>query len=123
MGDGDAFNQLSSLAQAKWLQQPPSRASGSSYTHQQFGNEAVIGRSGARRVLRIGQHTTVELSTGRKASIYPGDEIVLCYGNRYAPDQFEALVPPDLGIANLAAAGGIASRVVLQHDKWLKLQR
>ena len=69
------------------------------------------------RVVLIGQHTTVELPTGRKASIYPGDEIVVCYGNRYAPDQFEALVPPDLGLVNLAAAGGIAARVVLQHEK------
>ncbi len=69
------------------------------------------------RVLLIGQHTTVELASGRKASLYPGDEIVVCYGNRYAPDQFEALVPPDLGIANLAAAGGIAARVVLQHER------
>ncbi len=69
------------------------------------------------RIIEIGQHNTVELPEGRKASLYPGDEIVVCYGNRYAPDQFEALVPPDLGKTNLAAAGGIASRVVLQHER------
>ena len=69
------------------------------------------------KVVLIGQHTTVELPTGRKASIYPGDEIVVSYGNRYAPDQFEAFVPPDLGMANLVAGGGIAGRVVLQHEK------
>lgn len=69
------------------------------------------------RVVTIGHHTSVELPTGRKSSLYPGDEIVVCYGNRYAPDQFEALVPPDLGLANLAAAGGIAARVVLQHER------
>jgi hypothetical protein len=69
------------------------------------------------RVVLIGQHTTIELPTGRKAGIFPGDEIVVSYGNRYAPDQFEALVPPDLGMASLVAGGGIAGRVVFQHEK------
>lgn len=69
------------------------------------------------RVIELGQHTNLELATGRKASLYPGDEIVLCYGNRYAPDQFEALVPSDLGMVHLAAGGGIAGRVVLQHER------
>ncbi|MGB3676618.1 MAG: hypothetical protein WA988_19480 [Candidatus Nanopelagicales bacterium] len=67
------------------------------------------------RIDVIGQHTTVELPTGRKAAIRPGDEILVSYGNRYAPDQFEALVPVDLGPAHLVAGGGIAARSVAQH--------
>jgi hypothetical protein len=69
------------------------------------------------RVAAIGQHNFVELPTGRKAVIHPGDEIVVSYGNRYAPDQFEALVPPDLGDAQLVAGGGIAARTLVQHAK------
>ena len=69
------------------------------------------------RVLVIGHHSTIELPTGRKAVLHPGDEIVVSYGNRYAPDHFEAFVPPVLGEAHLVAGGGIAARAVLQHEK------
>ena len=106
------------LAQAKWAS--TTRRVDRQVVRTLINDPATKPSSGdlvLARVLLLGQHTSVELATGRKASIYPGDEIVLCYGNRYAPDQFEALVPPDLGIANLAAAGGIAARVVLQHDR------
>ncbi len=69
------------------------------------------------RVTEIGQHRTVELPTSRKATLFQGDEVVLAYGNRYAPDQFEALVPEDLGPCHMAAAGGVAGRVVHAHAK------
>lgn len=63
------------------------------------------------RVVEVGAHATVELPTSRKARLFPGDEVILAYGNRYAPDQFEAYVPEDLGPCELAAGGGIAARV------------
>ncbi len=69
------------------------------------------------RVEQIGQHKQLELATGRKASLFPGDEIVVCYGNRYAPDQFEAEIPADLSPCHLAAAGGLAAQVLSQHVK------
>ena len=49
--------------------------------------------------------------------MFAGDEVVLAYGNRYAPDQFEAYVPEDLGECHLAAAGGIAGRVVNKNGR------
>jgi hypothetical protein len=61
------------------------------------------------RVDELGQHKRLELRTGRRAHLFPGDEIVVSYGNRYAPDQFEAEHPADLGPCHLVAAGGIAS--------------
>ncbi|HEY7690132.1 MAG TPA: hypothetical protein VH835_15645 [Dongiaceae bacterium] len=67
------------------------------------------------RVGRIGQHKRIELRNGRRATLFEGDEIVLCYGNRYAPDQFEAYVPGDLGPCHMAASGGVAGRVVAAH--------
>ncbi len=67
------------------------------------------------RVDKIGQHPHIELPCGRKAKLFPGDEILVCYGNRYAPDQFEAEIPPDLSSCHLAAAGGLASLVLSKH--------
>ncbi|MGH8903229.1 MAG: DUF1611 domain-containing protein [Egibacteraceae bacterium] len=67
------------------------------------------------RVTAIGQHPRIERADGRRAMLFEGDEILLCYGNRYAPDQFEALVPDDLGPCHLVAAGGVAGRVVAWH--------
>lgn len=68
------------------------------------------------RITELGQHRNVELVSGRKASLFPGDLVMLAYGNRYAPDQFEALVPTDLGPCAMVAGGGLAAREVARHD-------
>ena len=67
------------------------------------------------RVERIGQHGRIELANGRRAQMHVGDEIIVCYGARYAPDQFEAYVPDDLDTCDLVAAGGIAARCDNRH--------
>ena len=68
------------------------------------------------RVAGIGQHDKLETTVSRRASLYLGDEIVVAYGARYAPDQFEAELPEDLGPCELVAAGGVASRVRTRHS-------
>ncbi|HVB67068.1 MAG TPA: hypothetical protein VNE67_04320 [Acetobacteraceae bacterium] len=68
------------------------------------------------RVARLGQHEHIERPDGRRARMWEGDEIIVAYGNRYAPDQFEAYVPDDLDPCHLVAGGGVASRVVVQHS-------
>jgi hypothetical protein len=75
----------------------------------------VIGDVVLARVDAVGQHTRIEQPDGRKALLFPGDEVVVAYGHRYAPDQFEATVPTDLGPCQLVAAGGIAARVQAAH--------
>lgn len=60
------------------------------------------------RIERLRQHARLELPSGRRALLHPGDEIIVACGNRYASDQFEAYVPGALGEAHLVAAGGIA---------------
>lgn len=67
------------------------------------------------RVELIGQHKALEQPDGRRNTLYPGDEVLVAYGHRYAPDQFEAVVPEDLGNCHLAAAGGLAARVLTRH--------
>lgn len=69
------------------------------------------------RVARVGHHTRIELATGRRATMHPGDEVIVCYGARYAPDQFEAYVPDDLGSCSLVAGGGIAARCESRHER------
>lgn len=79
----------------------------------------VTGNLVLATVHELGKHLRIEQLNGRRALMVPGDEILVCYGNRYAPDQFEALVSDDLGLCNLVAGGGIASREVCRHERML----
>lgn len=67
------------------------------------------------RVTQLGQHRRIENIHGRRGDLYVGDEIIVAYGNRYAPDQFEAYVPDDLGACHLVAGGGVAARATCRH--------
>lgn len=67
------------------------------------------------RVDEIGKQTKLELTDGRRAHMFPGDEIVVCYGNRYAPDQYEAQIGTDLSPCDLVAAGGLAAVELSRH--------
>lgn len=69
------------------------------------------------RVEALGQHQRLESPEGRRAQLYVGDEIVVAFGRRYAPDQFEAVVPDDLGPCDLIAGGGVAGKVLSRHAR------
>ena len=69
------------------------------------------------RVARIAQHTKVQLRSGRRSQLFVDDYLVLAYGNRYAPDQFEAEVPAKLDRCHMVAAGGIAAKATAKHSK------
>lgn len=64
------------------------------------------------RVDAIGQHSWLESPSGRRQSLFAGDEVLVAYGNRYAPDYFEAVVPDHPGPCQLVAAGGVAGDVL-----------
>ncbi|WP_293368708.1 hypothetical protein [Nevskia sp.] len=70
----------------------------------------VAGHLVLAEIVELGQHRQLELVSGRKAHLFPGSRIIVAYGNRYAPDQYEALVPADLGPCDLVAGGGLAAR-------------
>ena len=72
------------------------------------------------RVTKLGQHFRLHLPNGRSRQLWTDDEIVVAYADRYAPSQYEALVPKDLGPCHLAASGGIAARVVASNAKLAK---
>jgi hypothetical protein len=68
-------------------------------------------------IVDLGQHPRLENHAGRRGQLYVGDEVIVAYGNRYAPDQFEAMVPDHLGACHLAAGGGVASDVLVRHAR------
>lgn len=67
------------------------------------------------RIVEIGQHKRIEMPGGRLSGLFPGDEIIVAFGNRYAPDQFEAEVPTTLDECHLVAGGGVAATVIASH--------
>lgn len=67
------------------------------------------------RITELGQHTRLESPLSRRQTLFIGDEILVAYGHRYAPDQFLAEVPDDLDGCHLVAGGGVAGRVLEQH--------
>ncbi|GHD12939.1 DUF1611 domain-containing protein [Zhihengliuella salsuginis] len=80
----------------------------------------VVPRAGdvvLARVLEIGQHKRLESPVSRKALLFPGQEILVAYGHRYAPDQFLAHVPSSLEPCDLVAGGGLASSVREAHAR------
>jgi hypothetical protein len=66
-------------------------------------------------VLEVGQHKAIQLADRRSSSSYPGDLVVLCLGDRYAPDQFHARAILDGDLAQLVAGGGIVGTAEAAH--------
>lgn len=69
------------------------------------------------KVEKLGQHQHLESPEGRRQLMYEGNEIIVAYGNRYAPDQFDAVVPHNLEDCDLVAGGGIAAVVRARHSR------
>ena len=69
------------------------------------------------RVDSLGHHERLELPNGRRRKLFVGDEIVAVYGNRYAPQQFEAIVPGSLDPCHLVAGGGVAGKALSWHRR------
>jgi len=69
------------------------------------------------RVDAIGHHGALQLVDGRRRTLFPGDSIVVAYGNRYAPNQFEAVVPESLEPCHLVAGGGVAGLALSWHTR------
>lgn len=66
-------------------------------------------------IAEIGQHKKIQLAERRVSLSYPGDLVVLCLGDRYAPDQFLASAVIDDDLIDLVAGGGVAGRVDVAH--------
>ncbi|MDJ0936091.1 MAG: hypothetical protein QNI93_11875 [Kiloniellales bacterium] len=80
-----------------------------------FGVRPQAGDLVLARIDRIGHHRRIENPEGRRGQLYVGDEVLLCFGARYASDQFEALVPKRLEPCHMVAGGGIAALCINRH--------
>ena len=69
------------------------------------------------RVKRLRHHAKLQCASGRRVQLFHGDEIVVCFGDRYAPQQFEAYVPATIGPCHLVASGGVAAHAVNWHQR------
>lgn len=68
-------------------------------------------------VTEVGQHKLLFQRHDARSRLFAGDRVLVAYGARYAPDQFEAELPTDLGPCDLASPGGLAARVVARHSR------
>lgn len=67
---------------------------------------------------RIGQHQSLESKIGRTHKIYTKDRAIFVFGNRYAPDYYEALMPSKLtDEVDLVARSGVVSKMVNKNNK------
>lgn len=67
-------------------------------------------------IAEVGHHKRIQLAERRVSESYPGDLVVLCVGDRYAPDQFLASAVIDGPVIDLVAGGGVAGRVDAAHE-------
>jgi len=68
-------------------------------------------------VSNLGHHRLIESRSGRMHTINIGTRAVFVFGNRYAPDQFEGLVPDSLEEhIDLYSRGGVVGEVKVQNQ-------
>lgn len=70
-------------------------------------NDVLVGR-----IVAIGRNGSVELSCGRKAELHLGDVLVGAFGNRYATNQFEGVIPKRMDYYHMLSQGGVIGEVV-----------
>jgi hypothetical protein len=76
----------------------------------QAGDVAVF------EVLSVGKHKAIQTEGGRNTSIFPGDRIMAAFGNRYASNQFEGVVPTEyLERFHILGQGGVIGIVKSAH--------
>lgn len=67
------------------------------------------------QISRIGQHRNLQRPNRVRKKLFLGDYIAVAYANRYASNQFEAVVPAKLGPCHLVAGGGCAGEVLSKN--------
>ncbi len=72
------------------------------------------------QVISVGAHNQLEEASGSRLSIFPGTVFVGVFGNRYAPDQFEGLIPdtlPEDEVIDLLSVGGVLGEVISSNSQ------
>lgn len=84
---------------------------------QKAVHHAVAGDLVLCEVVSVGQHKKLQLANQRYSELYPGDVLVACVGDRYAPDQFEGISKISEDGADLLAGGGVIGSMQKAHAK------
>ncbi len=71
-------------------------------------------------VASLGQHKKIQQENQRVSVMYPGDLVVLCLGDRYAPDQFLGAAKLSGDMLDLLAGGGLAGTMEAAHHSMSK---
>lgn len=73
-----------------------------------FGDMALV------RVVSLGGHINLEQEFGQRFPIFVGSEFVAVFANRYAPDQYEGVIPESLNnpVIDLFNGGGTIGTVL-----------
>lgn len=71
------------------------------------------------RVEVLGQHSSLENGQGRIHTIHQGTKAVFVFGNRYAPDYYEGLIPENTSFegVDLLARSGVVGKVLSKSGK------
>ena len=71
------------------------------------------------QVMTLGQHSSLENSQGRIHTIHQGTKAVFVFGNRYAPDYYEGLIPESehFESLDLLARSGVVGKVLSKSGK------
>ena len=83
-------------------------------------NAASAGDLVLCQILQVGQHKNIQLANRRNSVSYPGDLVVLCVGDRYAPDQFLSSARIEGDVVSLVAGGGVVGAVEAAHQRMSK---
>lgn len=68
-------------------------------------------------ISRIGQHSSLENASGRIHIIHDGTKAIFVFGNRYAPDYYEGLVPEEMtDEVDLIARSGVIGIVETKNS-------
>ncbi len=68
-------------------------------------------------VVRLGHHATLESASARIHTIHDRTHAIFVFGNRYAPDHYEGLVPEKVGESvDLLARSGIVGEMRCHNE-------
>jgi hypothetical protein len=69
------------------------------------------------KIIRLGQHAELENKSGRIHRINEGSTAIFVFGNRYAPDYYEGVIPMTMSVkVDLLARSGIIGNVKVKNS-------
>ena len=105
------FNLRNTIRNAKWAFTTRRVQKDHTYSLCAELDKALSGDLVLAKVKHVNQHKNLQLDIGRSSELYLNDYIVVACGDRYAPDQFEAIAQLDARGSDLVAGGGIIGKM------------